>query len=194
VGSDKQPPPRPRLLTTTLILAWFMGLRTLHEGYLTLRILRDPLVGDSLTLPSEIRAALVEGVSNHTAAALPVAAAQFLLGAFLLVVSVGLLFGAARSVSFGLQAVFSNMLLAVVSYVASAPLRAAMVQALVASAEMAPDLAQQLGPGEMANVYYWGFRMALGLQLLALSLVAWVLSRRSVREFYALLAAARPEN
>jgi hypothetical protein len=194
VSSEKQPPPRPRLLTTALVLAWFMGLRTLHEGYLTLRILRDPLVGDSLSVPSELKAALVEGVTSNGAAALPVAAAQILLGGFLLVVSVGLLFGAARTVSYGMQAVLANGALAAVGYALGGPVRQAMVGALVQTGQMAPELSSELGPVEMSNVYYWGFRIALGLQLLAFAGVAWVLSRRSVRDFLEFSAAARPEN
>jgi hypothetical protein len=193
VSADQSPPRRPRLLTAALLVAWFIGLRTVHEGFLALRVLRDPLVGDSLSLPSELKAAFVEGIAG-TRAALPLASAQVLLGGFLLLISVGILFGIARSASFGLQAVFANAALSCVAYAVSAPVRRALVQALVNGSQVTPDVSSELSPHELGNVFYWGFRLALAMQLFALAAVAWVLSRPAVREFLAFSPSARSEN
>jgi hypothetical protein len=170
-----------------------MGLRTLHEGYLTLRILRNPLLGDALSLPPELREAFVEGVAANPAA-MPVAIGQLLLGGMLLVTSVATLFGGARTVNFVLQAVVANAVLATVGHALGEPLQQAIATAMLSNAELTRDLPPDVRPEQVQQGFRWGFRALLGVQCLMLGAIAWVLWRPSTREFLALAAAARKEN
>lgn len=170
-----------------------MGLRTLHEGYLTLRILRNPLAADSLTFAPELRQAFLQGIQAN-AASLPIGIAQVILGGFLLITSVGTLFGGARSVSFGLQALGANVLLAVAGHFWGEPLQQAIAGALLQSSELSKDLPPDVGPEQVREAFRWGFRGLLVVQCLILGLVAWVLSRPSARAFLAFSATARNEN
>jgi hypothetical protein len=170
-----------------------MGLRTLHEGYLTLRILRNPLLADSLTLPPELRQAFVDGISTNPAA-VPVAVAQLLLGGFLLATSVVTLFGGARSVNFALQALAANAALAAAGHVLGEPLQHAIASALLASGELSKDLPPEVRPEQVQAAFRWGFRLLLAAQCLMFGLLAWILSRPKARAFLAFSPAGRNEN
>jgi hypothetical protein len=180
------PPKRPAFLGVALTVAWFLGLTTVQEGYVALRLVRDPLSVDSLGLPNGMAEALVEGVMQHGSTALPIALAQFLLGGLLVVVSAGLLFGARIPRQFAVQVVSVNLAFAAFAYYMNEPMRRGIINALVS-----------IQPGELTgrlerDTYVWGFRVGLGLHLMSLGLSAWALTRPSVREFLAYGTGAPP--
>src|SRR5690606_34050804 len=99
VADPDQAPRRPRYLSFVLLVGWLIGLRTLHDGYVTLRVLGDPLVGDTLRLPSSVRQAVVESTLAHSEVTSPLAAAQVVAGVFLLAACAGTLFGLFKRIS-----------------------------------------------------------------------------------------------
>lgn len=193
VSNAPVPPPRPPLLSAALVLAWLMGLRTMHEGYLALRIIGNPLLGDALALSPELRQAFVDGILTNPAA-LPLAAAQLILGGFLFFMSVATLFAGARSVAFALQAVASNFALAIVGHVLGEPLHQSIATALLSSSEVTSQLPKELSPEQVHNAFRWGFRVLLGAQCALLLAIGWILSRPAARAFLAFSAAAKRES
>jgi hypothetical protein len=141
-----------------------------------------------------VNAALVESVAAHAGSSLPIAAAQLLLGGFLLVMSLGTLFGGIRRVGYTLQALFANAVLACVAYPMGEPVRDAMVEAFVRGTQLPPELAGSLNDVQAHDAYLWGFRLAFGLHLAVIGALAWALTRRSVREFLAFSPSAPREN
>ncbi len=191
VTEASKAPRRPGFLSLVLVTAWFIGLRTVHEGYVTLRILDDPLIVDSLRYPAMVSAAMVESTADNSALAVPVAAAQLVLGVFLLAVSAATLFGAIKRIGVCVQALLANAVLVVAAYVCSQPVRTAMVEALAHSPELAEKLAGDFAIADAKLAFLWGFRIAFALHLGALLALVWAVSRRSVREFLA-FSASRP--
>ncbi len=177
-----------------LITAWFIGLRTLHEGYVTVRLLSDPLVADALRFPAEVSTAMVESTADNASVALPVAVAQLLLGGLLVGVSAATLFGAIKSIGLCVQALLANAVLAVTAYAGSQPVRLAMVDALARSPELVSRLGTDFPVAEARVAFLWGFRVALALHLGALLGLVWAISRPSVREFLAFSASRPREN
>jgi hypothetical protein len=181
-------------LTLGLILGWFIGLRTLHEGYVTLRILDNPLVGDTLAFPAGVREALVASVAGNAQVSLPIAVAQLLLGGLLLGASVTTLFGGTRNISYSVQAVIANGVLVCGAYAMGGPVRQALALALATTTEPALPVSETLAVPELLSAYLWGFRLAFGLHIVTLAGVAWALSRRSVREFLTFTASHPTES
>jgi hypothetical protein len=171
-------------LGVALTLAWFLGLTTVQEGYVALRIARDPLAVDSLRLPSEVSEALVNGLLECSRSALPLALAQVMLGAVLVIVSAGLLFGLRVPLDFAVQAIGANWVLTGVAYYLNEPVRRGIVTALV-------SLQSAENSGLQQQAYAWGFRIGLGLHLLALAFSAGVLTRPTVRRFFTYPAPPR---
>lgn len=166
-----------------------MGLRTAHEGYVALRVLNDPLLGDTLAFPAPVQTAYVESLNANASSMLPLATAQLLLGGFLLVVSVVTLFGGIRRIGYCVQALLANLVLACVVYVVGEPVREALVQALTLVTEGLPASSAEIDPAELSGAYQWGFRLGLSLHVLATLGAVWALSRPSVRAFMAFAAS-----
>jgi hypothetical protein len=180
-----EPPRQPPYLGVALTLAWFLGLTTVQEGYVALRIARDPLAVDSLRLPSQVSEALVNGLIECSRSALPVALAQVMLGAVLVIVSAGLLFGLRVPLDFAVQTIGVNLALTGVAYYLNEPVRRGIVTALVSLQSAETD------SGLQHQAYAWGFRIGLALHLLALAFSATVLTRPTVRRFFTYPAPPR---
>lgn len=186
---DSAAPPRPGYLLVALLLAWFLGLRTAHEGYIITSIALDPLRGDALALPPSLRDAMVSGIVEHARTALPVGLAQAIVGGLLVAVSAVALFRGRVSLSFMLQTLVANAVVAVVGYALGRPVRDAMVRVLAASPEILGADPGNLDPPTLTSLYRWGFHLSLGLQLLALLGLGVALTRPGARAF---LAYSRP--
>jgi hypothetical protein len=187
VARETQPPSkvRPGYLVFALIVAWFVGFRTAHEGYVVVQILRDPMVGDSLDLPAPLRDALVGGILDAAPWALPVGLGQVFLGGLLALVSAVALFRGRLSVAFGLQVLAANAVTAVLAHWVGGPARRTLLDLLVKQPEL---FAEQLGTieqGVATQAYEWAFHLGLVLQLLTLLALAVALTRRRARDFLA---------
>jgi hypothetical protein len=184
-STPSAPPKQPAYLAVALTVAWFLGLTTVQEGYVALRLVRDPLSVDSLGLPGRIAEALVDGVMASGQSALPVSLAQFLLGGLLVVVSAGLLFGARIPVHFAVQVMLVNLGFAGFAYYMNEPMRRGIIDALLSlqPADMEPALQHE--------TYVWGFRVGLGMHMTALALSVLALTRPGVRHFLAHSAPPR---
>jgi len=186
---------RPVYLVVALITMWLVGLRTVGEGLNVIQTVRDPLQGSIAighgSLHEIIQAAIVSATAAHGKTMLPIGIAELLLGGALVVVAVRGLFRRNMSISIALQVLLANAVLTVVAYMIREPLRGAVVEAVVQSA-----LEPQLRGARREEFHqivrtksWWSFRIALGLQLSALSLSALALSSRASR---ALAQAASP--
>lgn len=174
-------PSRPASVGLALIVATLVGLHTAHEGYTVLELLRDPLRADALGLPEEVRAALVESVMVHGNVTLPIGLAQLLLGGLLFVSALIAWLGSRGAVSLVLQALFANALLLGVAYFLREPIRAALVEALVASPGFEQEFAARVDESARALSYSWGLRLGSILQFAALATCGWLLLRPAAR-------------
>jgi hypothetical protein len=187
-STPSSPPKQPAYLAAALTVAWFLGLTTVQEGYVGLRLVRDPLSVDSLGLPAQIAEALVDGVIASSQSALPVSLAQFLLGGLLVIVSAGLLFGARIPVHFAVQVISVNLVFAGFAYYMNEPMRRGIIGALLALQPAEGDVRLQ------QETYVWGFRVGLGLHMAALGLSVLALTRPTVRQFFAQSSAPPRES
>jgi hypothetical protein len=168
---------------------WLVGLHAAGEGLAVIQTVRDPFqiapVLGSGNLQDVVQAALVTATAAHGKTMLPLGIAELLLGGALVVIAVRGLFRQKMSIPIALQVVLANAVLVLVAYVVREPLRAAVVDAVVASG-LEPQL-----PGSrreefheiLRTKWWWSFRIALGLQLAALVLSAVALSGRAARAF-----------
>jgi len=187
--STESPPPRPGYLVVALLLAWFWGLRTAHEGYVVASIAVDPLHGDTLALPPPLRDAMVRAIGESSQIALPLGILQVILGGLLVVLSAVTLFRGRVSLSFMLQAIGANALLAVLAHALGAPLREAMIRVLAESPEVFGVDPADLDSGTLTSVYRWAFHLGLGVELCVLFGLALALTRPAAKAF--LTAAGR---
>jgi hypothetical protein len=180
---------RPVYLVVALITLWLTGMNTLAEGYLTVEIIRDPLT--SITSPLSgrgiedvVKAAFFEALTKDARRSLPIGIAQTLLGGLLVFVSVRALFGRRASTSFALQLILANAALLVGAYALREPVRGAIVNAVAASGfEQQPT---GMSAHEFDRVlrlhWWWRLRISFAIQLLALLLSGFALTRRTARE------------
>jgi hypothetical protein len=176
-------------LLVALLLAWFLGLRTAHEGYVVASIAVNPFTGDTLALPPPLRDAMVQSIADNAHSALPVGLAQTLTGALLVVVSAIALFRGRVSLSFMLQTLAANAVVAAVGYVFARPVRDAMVRVLAAAPDMLGADPGNLDAPTLTSLYRWAFHLSLAFQLAALLGLAVALTRPGARAF---LAYTRP--
>jgi len=185
--SEKRPPKRPLLMSFGLLVAWFLGLRSLQEGWTSIRLVRDPLTIEEVGWPEPVREALLQSMQANAGVALPLAVAQLVLGLVLVTLAGASLFAARLPLRFFLQLLAVSALIAVVGYWLGEPTRRAVISALV----HVPDVmdSSELDESSRYAVFRWGFRFSLALHLAALAFSAFALTRRSVRDF---LASAAP--
>jgi len=187
----------PALFVIAMITMWLLGMHAISEGVRAIDIVRSPLSeslapldGDSIS--DAAQRAFVEGVAQYANVTLPLGIAQLLLGALLAVVSVRALFGRRGSLSFALQVVAANALLAVVGHVLHNPVRGSVIEAIVASGIAEPPA--QLERAELDALLrtnlQWGFRFWLTAQLAGFGFVAFAVTRKSVRRLFA--STSRP--
>jgi hypothetical protein len=173
-----------------LLVAWFVGLRTAHEGYVVMSIASDPLVGDSLALAPNLRDAMVQGIVDTAGVAVPIGLAQLMLGGLLMVLAAIALFRGRVSMTFALQILVANALLAVLGHVLGQPVREAMVLTLAESPELLGVDAAGVSQQELVQVYRLAFHLGLAIQVGVLGLLALAFTRPTARAF--LRAAPRP--
>lgn len=173
-----------------LLLAWFWGLRTAHEGYLVASIAVDPLVGDALTLPPRLRDAMVQAISDNAHTVLPVGILQVIMGGLLLVVSLVTLFRGRVPLAFLLQVLAVNAAVSVLGHALGAPLRDAMIQVLTESPEVIGVDSAGLDQRTLRTIYRWAFHLGLGIDLVVFCGLGLSLTRPGARAFLA--APSRP--
>ena len=182
----------PALFVVAMVTMWLLGMHAITEGVRAIDIVHSPLSeslapldGDSIS--DAAQRAFIEGVAQHANVTLPLGIAQLLLGALLAVVSVRALFGRRGSLSFALQVVAANALLAVVGHVLHNPVRGSVIDAIVASGIAQPPA--QFDPAEfdalLRTNLQWGFRFWLTAQLAGFGFVAFAVTRKSVRRLFA---------
>lgn len=138
-------PSRPLSAIFALISMWILGITITDQGLFTIGVIRNPFadVGyatlQQLTLSEVQQAALVRATMDNAAVALPIAAAQLVLGGLLLFASLRALLSRQGVGTFGMQVVVANLALSVVEFFATAPIRAGVIEAVTTS--KLPDLA-----------------------------------------------------
>lgn len=177
---------RPIYLLIALIAMWVIGMNAAANGYVVVKVIHNPLSlstagGDKVATAR----AFVQAVSQHPRVNLPIGIAQILLGGLLVLVSIKALVSRHASTSFALQVLGANAMLVVVSYALRQPLRSAMIGAALSSGLV--HRPKGVSPAQFQQLEWWAFRFFLGLQLTALALCAFALTRKSAR---AVLAAA----
>jgi predicted cation transporter len=175
-------------LVAALIALWLIGMNTLAEGYLTVEVVRDPFasVVSPLSgggLEDVVKAAFFEALAKHARTSLPLGVAQILLGGLLVFVAVRALFGR-RATGFTLQLVLANAALLVAVYALREPVRGAIVDAVVRSGlEQHPSGMSAREFDHMVRLqWWWRLRVGFGVQLTALLLSAFALTRKAARE------------
>jgi hypothetical protein len=185
-------PPRPKSLVVALLVAWFIGLGTLQEGYLVAKLVNDPLSADRMDLAPAVRDALLTSLQLHAEVALPVGVAQLLIGGCLVALCAASLFGARISPNLLLQVVGANVALAIATFFLAAPLREALLQGMLSTPEFQKD-AEALGATSPELLYRWVNRLNLMLHVGALSLTGLALTRPAARRFMTYRAPSQHE-
>ncbi|HEY6556672.1 MAG TPA: hypothetical protein VI072_05340 [Polyangiaceae bacterium] len=187
-GSPRAGARRPVYLVAALITLWLIGMNTLAEGYLTVDVVRDPFASVVSPLSGRgmedvVKAAFFEALAKHARTSLPLGVAQILLGGLLVFVAVRALFGR-RATGFTLQLVLANAALLVAVYALREPVRGAIVDAVVRSGlEQHPSGMSAREFDHMVRLqWWWRLRVGFGVQLTALLLSAFALTRKSARE------------
>lgn len=181
--SLNQPRRRPLMMSTGLLLTWFVGFRGLQEGWTSVQLIKQPLSVDSLAWPEAVKAAFQEGMQAHAQTALPLGIAQGLLGLVLVIVAGGSLLSGRLPLKFFLQLLGASGALAVLSYWLEEPIRTKVIGALVQT----PGLVDsgELDDAMRDSVIRWGFHLGLILHLGTLAFATLAVTRPSAREFLA---------
>lgn len=185
---------RPIYLVIALIAMWVMGMNAAADGYVVVKVIHNPLSLSTAGAGKEALAtAFVRAVSQHPRVNLPLGIAQILLGGLLVLISIKALVARHASTSFALQVLAANALLVIVSYALRQPVRGAVVDAIVGSGLVhRPSGISTAAFQRLERLQaWWAFRILLGLQLAALGLCAFALTRKTAREVLA--PAPRPE-
>jgi hypothetical protein len=187
---------RPVYLVIALITLWLTGMNTLGEGYLAVEVIRDPLTNVVSSLAGQgieevVKTAFLTALAKQARTALPIGVAQMLLGGCLVFVSVRALFGRRASTSFALQLVVANAVLLIAAYALREPVRSAIVNAVAASGlEKQPSGISAAEFDRLLRLHWWWrLRVSFGIQLLALLLSGFALTRKTAR---ALLTPIEP--
>ncbi|HMJ14738.1 MAG TPA: hypothetical protein VK524_25175, partial [Polyangiaceae bacterium] len=169
---------------------------TLAEGYLTVDVVRDPFASvvsplSGRGLEDVVKAAFFEALAKHGRTSLPLGVAQIFLGGLLVFVSVRALFGRRASTSFALQLVLANAALLVAVYALREPIRGAIVDAVARSGmEQQPSGMSAREFDQLVRLqWWWRLRIGFGVQLTALLLSGFALTRKAARE---LLTGVQP--
>lgn len=183
-------------LVVALITLWLTGMNVLKEGYRTVEIIHDPLTSTASPLSGHgiedvINATFFDALAKNGKTSLPIGIAQVLLGGLLVFVSVRALFGRRASTSLAIQLVLANAILLSVAYAMRQPIRAAIVNAVATSGfEQQPSgISAQEFDRLVRFHWWWRLRVSFGVQLLALILSGFALTRKAARE---LLTPAEP--
>lgn len=176
------------MMSTGLLLTWFVGFRGLQEGWTSVQLIKQPLSVDSLAWPDAVKAAFQEGMQAHAQTALPLGVAQGLLGLVLVVVAGGSLLTGRLPLKFFLQLLGASGALAVLSYWLEEPIRARVIGALVETPGIID--AGELDEAMRGTVIRWGFHIGLILHLATLAFATLAVTRPAAREF--LTASAQP--
>lgn len=176
------------MMSVGLLVAWFLGLRSLQEGWTSVQLVKNPLAIDGLAWPpEEVRNALLTGMQENAAVMVPLGIAQALLGLVIVVVAGAALFGGRLPLRFFVQVLGVSAAVTLLVYWFSEPVRHELVTALVNTPGMVD--AGELDDPTRAEVFRWGYRLSLLLHLVALGFAMVAVTRRAAREF---LASAAP--
>src|SRR4051812_21954828 len=190
------PPPRPPLkrpvyLVIALLLVWIVGLVGATQGCQTVEILHRPEVArseNSRGADAELTrrgGAPIDAVLAFRATVTPLAIGQLLL-ASLLTLSAGLtLLGRGHARRLAIQAMVVYALFLPLDYLVRRPMRAVTIDAFAEGSTFPPGGA--IASPEIADqrmLLWWIFRVALGLQLVILTLGLVAITRPRVRAFF----------
>jgi len=196
MSDDLDPKPRPKLsrpayLVVSLIVVWCLGVGGVMNGCDTLQFYRqtthpnpeldskmDPMLRSSMEAQHEAR---VEARNANHRRMIPLAAADVLLSGLLIVACARALSGRPRSHLLALQAIFANILYAIVDFFVAAPIREAIITAGVAHP---PSPMPGITPDQLAGVYAWVFRFLLVVHVAVLGLAAFALTRPRVLSLF----------
>lgn len=171
-------------MSVGLLVAWFLGLRSLQEGWTSVQLVRDPLAIDGLAWPpEEVRSALLASMQANASVIVPLGIAQAMLGLVLVVVAGAALFGGKLPLRFFVQVLAASAAITVLAYWLGEPVRRALVDALVNTPGVVD--AGELDEPTRAEVFRWGYRLSLLLHLVALGFAMLAVTRRAARDFLA---------
>lgn len=192
--NDKRPS-RPLYLVVALILGWTFGIGGVMSGCGMLRFYQEPEASLEVHEPSAegfdayfaqqqkaAKEASAKALNENDGRMVPLAAANVLLSALLIVACARALAGKPNAHHLALQAVVANILYAIADYFVSAPIRDAVISA--AAIRPAAPVPQQLDPGQLALAVAWSFRLLTAAHILALGLIAFTLTRPKVLAFF----------
>jgi hypothetical protein len=179
------------MMSTGLLLTWFVGFRGLQEGWTSVQLIKEPLSVDSLAWPEAVKSAFQDGMQAHAQVALPLGVAQALLGLVLVIVAGGSLLSGRLPLRFFLQLVAASGVLAVLSYWLEAPIRLKVIDALLQTPGIVD--AGELDEAMRDSVVRWGFHMGLVMNLATLAFATLAVTRPAAREFLAASAQPRQE-
>lgn len=172
-----------------LLVAWFLGLRSLQEGWTSVQLVRDPLSIEALAWPEQVRDVFLASMQAHASVVVPLGVAQVVLGLVLVVIAGASLFGGRLPLRFFVQVLGVSAGVTVLAYWLAEPVRRELVVALVNT----PGLVEagELDEQTRAEVFRWGFRFSLVLHLVTLGFAMVAVTRRAAREFLASVAPPR---
>ncbi len=189
--SLNQPRRRPLMMSTGLLLTWFVGFRGLQEGWTSVQLIKQPLSVDSLAWPDAVKSAFQEGMQAHAQTALPLGVAQGLLGLVLVIVAGGSLLSGRLPLRFFLQLLGASGVLAVLSYWLEEPIRTKVIGALVQTPGIVD--AGELDDAMRDSVIRWGFHIGLILHIGTLAFATLAVTRPAARQFLATPSEPRQE-
>lgn len=189
-------PSRPVYLVIALIVAWTFGIGGVMSGCGLLQFYREPtttateihepeqegLAGYLAQQQQASHDARARALNEHHGRMVPLAAANVLLSALLIIACARALAGKRKANHLALQATIANLLYAVVEFLLSAPVREAVVRATATGPP--PEAAGQLDPAQLAAAVAWSFRLITGFQVVTLGLIAYALTRPRVVAFF----------
>lgn len=166
-----------------LLVAWFIGLRSLQEGWTSVQLVKDPLTIDALAWPEQVRDALLASMQANASVVVPLGVAQVVLGIVVVVVAGAALFGGRLPLKFFVQVLGVSGAITCLGYWLGEPVRRDLVEALVTTPGIAE--AAELDEQTRAELFRWGFRFSLVLHLVTLAFAIVAVTRRAAREFLA---------
>jgi hypothetical protein len=186
-------------LVIALLLVWVVGLVGATQGCQTVEILHRPELArseNSRGTDAELTrrgGALIDAVLAFRSTVTPLAVGQLLL-ASVLTLSAGLtLLGRGHARQLAIQAMIVYALFLPVDYLMKRPMRAVTIDAFAEGTTFPPGGA--LSSPEIADqrvLLWWIFRVALGLQLVILTLGLVAITRPRVRAFFDAMAGDGP--
>lgn len=190
-SSPTQRRKRPLLLVVVLFVTWTLGLGGLMSGCGTLEFYRsnthDTSIATNARMSQQMQEyvqaqqkARVHAMTLHQRRMVPLGAANMLLSALLVLACARALSLRPNAHWLAQQAVFANLAFAIVDYLVSAPVREAIIKAGVDH----PLTTEGLSSEQLATTFRWAFRTGMLLQVAALSVAAWLLTRPQIVALY----------